>query len=91
MTRTRTATELQRNMGAVAELCHETQEPVYITRNGEAELVIMDANAFEKVLDLRNAVYARELRVLDAIEQGRQELAAGQGRPYADIRAELGL
>ena len=28
--------ELQRNMGAVAEQCHRTKQPIYLTKNGKA-------------------------------------------------------
>ncbi len=87
----RTTTELQRNMGDVAALCHQIKEPVYITKNGEADLVLMDAEAFERALDLRNAVFEREMRTLEGIERGRREIAAGEGRPYAEIREQLSL
>ncbi len=41
----RTASELQRNMNAIYDLCESTKEPVYITRNGRESLVVMDAKA----------------------------------------------
>lgn len=87
----KTTTELQRNMGDVAALCHQLKEPVYITKNGEADLVIMDAAAFERVLDLRNVAFDREMRALEGIERGRRELAAGEGRSYTEIREQLNL
>ncbi|HJI99628.1 MAG TPA: type II toxin-antitoxin system Phd/YefM family antitoxin [Coriobacteriaceae bacterium] len=87
----RTTTELQRNMGDVAALCHQIKEPIYITKNGEADLVLMDAAAFEHALDLRNAAFEREVRTLEGIERGREEIAAGKGRPYAAIREQLSL
>ena len=87
----RTTTELQRNMGDVAALCHQIKEPVYITKNGEADLVLMDAAAFEHALDLRNAAFEREMRTLEGIERGREEIAVGKGRPYAEIREQLSV
>lgn len=87
----RTTTELKRNMGDVAALCHQIKEPVYITKNGEADLVLMDAAAFERALDLRNAAFEREMRTLEGIERGREEIAADKGRPYAEIREQLSL
>ena len=32
----------------IAELCHKTGEPIYLTRAGVPELVIMDAEAFKR-------------------------------------------
>ena len=40
-------TELSNKYNAITKLAHERQEPVYITRNGERDLVIMSVEAFE--------------------------------------------
>ncbi|MCH3957780.1 MAG: type II toxin-antitoxin system Phd/YefM family antitoxin [Olsenella sp.] len=45
MPNVRTASELQRNINAIYDLCESTKEPVYITRNGKESLVVMDAQA----------------------------------------------
>lgn len=88
---TRTVTDLQRNMGEVSAVCHETGEPVYLTKNGVADLVIMDAAAFEAAMDLRDRAYEREMRVLSGIARSRDEIRRGLGRPYTEIRREMGL
>ena len=88
---TRTATDLQRNMGEVSAVCHETGEPVYLTKNGVADLVIMDAAAFEAAMDLKDLVYEREMRTLSGIARGREEIRRGFGRPYSEIRGEMEL
>lgn len=88
---TRTATDLQRNMGEVSAICHQTRQPVYITKNGGADLVLMDADAFEAAMELRDLVYEREMRTLDGIVQGHDEIRRGLGRPYGDVRQELDL
>ncbi len=88
---TRTATDLQRNMSEVSTFCHETRQPVYITKNGGADLVVMDAAAFEEAMELRDLAYERELRTLKGIMKGREEIRRGLGRPYKEIRKEIGL
>lgn len=88
---TRTTTELQRNMGEVAEFCHETRQPVYITKNGAADLVLIDADAFEDIIAIRDLAYEREVRTLQGIEQGRRELREGEGKPYTQVRKGLDL
>jgi PHD/YefM family antitoxin component YafN of YafNO toxin-antitoxin module len=40
-------TEL-RNTTAISELCHKTEEPVYITKNGYGDMVIMSIETWEK-------------------------------------------
>lgn len=88
---TRTTTDLQRNMGEVSDVCHKTRQPVYITKNGGADLVIMDASAFEEAMELRDLSYAKEMRTLDGIMKGREEIRQGLGRPYREIRKDMDL
>lgn len=88
---TKTTTDLQRNIGEVSALCRETRQPIYITRNGGVDLVIMDAQAFDEAMELRDLAYKREMRTLEGIKQGRDEIRRGLGRPYREVREELGL
>jgi prevent-host-death family protein len=47
MPQIRPITEL-RNTAEISELCHETDEPVYITKNGHGDMVIMSIETWEK-------------------------------------------
>lgn len=38
-----------RNANKVSELCHSTGEPVYITKNGYGDMVLMDIKTFENL------------------------------------------
>ena len=47
----------------IAEFCKRTGEPVYLTKNGEGDLVVMDIEAFhrrEKMLKLQQELLAVE-------------------------------
>jgi prevent-host-death family protein len=47
---------IRQNYNEIAELCRATKEPVYLTKNGEGDLVVMDLESFtrrEKMLKLR--------------------------------------
>jgi len=49
------STALRNNYLEVSKLAHQINEPIYITRNGEGDLVLMSIEAFEekeKQLDL---------------------------------------
>lgn len=39
-----------RNTTEISELCRESQEPIYITKNGYGDLVVMSIEVYEKKL-----------------------------------------
>lgn len=61
-----------------------TGEPILLTIDGRAELVVQNAASYQKLLDL-----AEQARVLDGIRQGLEEMRAGLGRPAEDVLAEI--
>ena len=70
--------ELQRNMGGVAKTCHETKEPIYLTKNGKASLVVMDAIEFDSRFA---ALEGLQERVHRAISRGYDDMVNGRVRP----------
>jgi prevent-host-death family protein len=58
---------IRKNYNEISELCKRSGEPVYLTKNGEGDLVVMDIEAFarrESMLRLReNLVAAEENRL----------------------------
>ncbi|NLO26339.1 MAG: type II toxin-antitoxin system Phd/YefM family antitoxin [Clostridiales bacterium] len=54
---------IRQNYNEIATLCKSTGEPVYLTKNGEGDLVVMDIESFsrrEKMLKLREELLAVE-------------------------------
>ena len=54
---------IRQNYNEIASICKTTGEPVYLTKNGEGDLVVMDIDAFtrrEKMLKLREELLAVE-------------------------------
>ncbi|MNI22117.1 type II toxin-antitoxin system [compost metagenome] len=52
---------IRQNYNEIADLCKKSGEPVYLTKNGEGDLVVMDIEAFsrrEKMLKLREELLA---------------------------------
>ena len=59
----RPSAAIRQNYNEIAELCKKTGEPVYLTKNGEGDLVVMDIESFtrrEKMLKLREELLAVE-------------------------------
>lgn len=54
---------IRQNYNEIAALCKSTGEPVFLTKNGKGDLVVMDIEAFtrrEKMLKLREELLAVE-------------------------------
>ncbi|MDR1953275.1 MAG: type II toxin-antitoxin system Phd/YefM family antitoxin [Clostridiales Family XIII bacterium] len=76
------STLLRNDYGAVSNMIHESPEPIYITRNGEGDAVIMSIEAYES----REAQLRHRAEVLEA-ELNR--LAGGKSYSAADVRKHL--
>ena len=59
----KSSTALRNDYGMISDLAHDEAEPIYITKNGEGDLVVMDIESFhrrEKMLKLREELLAVE-------------------------------
>lgn len=57
------STALRNDYAGISNLAKETNEPIYITKNGDGDLVVMNMEAFEKreqMLELRERVLKAE-------------------------------
>ena len=73
---------IRQNYNEIASLCKSTKEPVYLTKNGEGDLVVMDIESFirrEKMLKLREELLA--------VEEDR--LAGRKGVSPDELESEL--
>ena len=54
---------IRQNYNEIADLCKTTGEPVFLTKNGQGDLVVMDIDTFtrrEKMLKMREELLAVE-------------------------------
>ena len=59
----RPSAAIRQNYNEIADLCRKSMAPVYLTKNGEGDLVVMDIVSFtrrEKMLELRENLLAVE-------------------------------
>lgn len=80
--------DLQRNFGSIADSCHQTKEPVYLTKNGSASLVVMDAEAYDEQTRALSAIQEREDRIQRAITRGYDDLVNCRVRPWKQAKAD---
>jgi prevent-host-death family protein len=70
-----------KNTARISELCKTTDEPIFITKNGYGEIVVMGMAHYEKTL-----AHQEVFRSLDAAER---QIAAGQVRDASESLAAL--
>lgn len=83
-------TEFTRNAKTYIQKIKETKNPVAITINGEAEVVIQDARSYQLMIDeLERAQFVQAIRLSEEdVKHGRVAEAMSA---FEDIRSELGL
>lgn len=77
---------LRNNYTTISKLAKETKEPIYITKNGEGDLVLMDIAAFEK----RDQMLKLRAKVLQAEQErieGEKTLSVSEARKKLQERA----
>lgn len=59
-----------KNTATISTLCHEKEEPIFITKNGYGDMVVMSMEVYEKALYLSN-IYGKLEEAKDDIRNGR--------------------
>lgn len=75
---------IRQNYNEISELCKKTSEPIFLTKNGEGDLVVMDMETYErreKMLKLREAL----------IEAEEERISGHDGYTLSEIEASLNL
>lgn len=76
-----------KNTSEISDMCHKSEEPIYITKNGYGDMVIMSMEIYESAM--------RRLSVYRDVELSEQQLENGQARDariaLADMRTKYGL
>ena len=66
-----------RNTIEISEICHKQQQPVFITKNGYGDLVVMSMEAYDELISMNcvdRAIYEAER----GKENGEELLDAGE-------------
>ena len=70
-----------KNTTAISTLCHEDDEPIFITKNGYGDMVVMSMSFYEQTIG-RNDVYAR-------LAEAEADVAAGRVKPAREVISRL--
>jgi prevent-host-death family protein len=69
-------TDFKRNTPEFLRQLKETGNPVVLTINGKAELVVQDAASYQRLFDL-----AERLETIQAVKEGLASADRGEGKP----------
>jgi prevent-host-death family protein len=73
-------TDFKRNTPEFLRQLKETGNPVVLTINGKAELVVQDAASYQRLFDL-----AERLETIQAVKEGIASVDRGEGKPMDDM------
>ena len=65
----------------ISELCNSEKRPVFVTKNGYGDMVIMSMAYYEEAMG-RNAVFAK-------LEEARADVAAGRTKPMRRVMKRM--
>ena len=77
----RSSTDLRNNYNEISSFCHETHEPVYITKNGRGDLAVMSIEAYEAL--------SGRLDLYRLLGEGRDAVEAGEKRPLDEVMNDI--
>jgi len=81
----RPSADLRNNYNEISELCHEYSEPVFITKNGTGDLVVMSIETYE--------LLTGKLELYSLIDEGLDRYQQGKVKPMKEslkfIRSRL--
>ena len=83
-------TDFKRNTVEHVERLKQTGRPSVLTVNGKAEIVVQDAAAYQKLLDLVDLAQSNAA-VAEALEQANRGEGGNAGEAIAEVRRELDL
>ncbi len=76
-----------KNTSEISDMCHKADGPIYITKNGYGDMVIMSMEIYENTM--------RQLSMYRDIEISEKQLETGQIKDartaLAEMRAKYGL
>lgn len=77
-------TDFQRNTKEHLKRLKETGFPEVLTINGKAEIVVQDAESYQRLLDRVDRAEA-----IEGIRRGLESMKRGEGRPAEDVFEDL--
>ena len=77
----KSSTDLRNNYNDISTFCHESREPVFITKNGQGDLAVMSIETYEAL--------SGKLELYRLLDEGRAAVKAGKKRPLQEVMKDI--
>lgn len=77
----KSSTDLRNNYNEISKFCHESREPVFITKNGQGDLAVMSMETYEMLNG--------KLELYRLLEEGRTAVTEGKKRSLQDVMQSI--
>lgn len=77
----KSSTDLRNNYNEISTFCHDTREPVFITKNGRGDLAVMSIEEFEALNG--------KLELYRLLDEGRSAVKEGRKRLLSDVMKDI--
>ncbi|MDF2936281.1 MAG: prevent-host-death family protein [Paenibacillaceae bacterium] len=77
----KSSTDLRNNYNEISTFCHESREPVFITKNGQGDLAVMSIETYEAL--------SGKLELYRLLDEGRAAVKAGKKRPLQEVMKDI--
>lgn len=73
----RPSADLRNNYNEISQFCHEYAEPVFITKNGKGDLVVLSIETYERLCG--------KFELYNLLNEGLQAEKSGNVKPFDDV------
>ncbi len=77
----KSSTDLRNNYNDISTFCHESREPVFITKNGQGDLAVMSIETYETMCG--------KLELYRLLDEGRAAVKAGKKRSLKEVIKDI--
>ena len=84
----KSSTDLRNSYNAISTFCHESREPVFITKNGQGDLAVMSIEVYEELTRKQSLEDSRE-ELYRLLNEGRADVLSGRTRQHREVIADV--
>ena len=77
----KSSADLRNGYNEISSICHQYNEPVFITKNGKGDLAVMSIEAYEQLRE--------KLELYAALQEGIENVKDGKTRPFSDALSDI--